>query len=270
MSDQKPSRDNIPLPIKREVRQRCGFGCVFCGLPLYDYDHLLGWANTKRHVADELTLLCTQHHREKTNGLLSSQQVEKANASPHNLREGVSKPYLLHFEGDQIQCKMGGTDFSAEVKDGFGMLVPIVIDGEALLAIRIEDNHLLLTMSVYDRYNKLVLAVLDNHLVFRTDPRDIELSGSNLTVREGARKLLLKMKLLIPDSIEVERAVFMKNGVEFETFRDKFVVKSNNGQSQMKIRKAKGVFCFVLGSHDVGPCVFRFAEINRYPQAANA
>ncbi len=40
-------RPKIPLPIQREVRQRCGFGCVICGLPLYDYDHIIGWAETE-------------------------------------------------------------------------------------------------------------------------------------------------------------------------------------------------------------------------------
>ncbi len=49
---------NIPLPIQREVRKRCGFGCVLCGLPLYEYEHMEEWAQVKRHIADEITLLC--------------------------------------------------------------------------------------------------------------------------------------------------------------------------------------------------------------------
>jgi len=32
------SRQNIPLPIQREVRQRCGFDCVICGMPLFKYE----------------------------------------------------------------------------------------------------------------------------------------------------------------------------------------------------------------------------------------
>lgn len=88
---------NIPLPIQREVRQRCGFGCVICGLPLYEYEHMEEWAIVKRHVADEITLLCDQHHREKTGGLLPVEVVRAANKSPFNLKEGNSKPYNLHF-----------------------------------------------------------------------------------------------------------------------------------------------------------------------------
>jgi hypothetical protein len=34
-------RPPIPLPVKRLVRQQCAFGCVLCGLPLYEYDHIV-------------------------------------------------------------------------------------------------------------------------------------------------------------------------------------------------------------------------------------
>jgi len=47
---------NISLPIQREVRQRCGFGYVICGFPLYGYDHLKDWANFKEHIANDITL----------------------------------------------------------------------------------------------------------------------------------------------------------------------------------------------------------------------
>ena len=89
---------NIPLPIQREVRKRCGFGCVICGFPLYEYDHLTGWANVYEHVAEDITLLCDQHHKEVTNGLLPREKVFEANKSPYNLKYGLCSPLLLHYE----------------------------------------------------------------------------------------------------------------------------------------------------------------------------
>jgi len=109
-----PTSRNIPYPIQREIRQRCGFGCVVCGLPLYEYDHLLGWANVHRHVADEITLLCDRHHREKGSGLLPPSTVDGANRNPYNLRTGVSKPYDLHYSGDECEIVMGGNTFSTK------------------------------------------------------------------------------------------------------------------------------------------------------------
>jgi hypothetical protein len=87
---ENPTSRNIPLPIQREIRQRCGFGCIICGLPLYEYEHMEGWASVKRHVAEEITLLCDKHHKEKTNGLLPLDMVREAINNPYNLREGIS------------------------------------------------------------------------------------------------------------------------------------------------------------------------------------
>jgi hypothetical protein len=78
---QTPARPPIGAEMEKEVRRRCGFGCVMCGLPLYEYDHILGWSNVQRHVAEEITLLCDMHHREKTNGLLPLDHVVAATES---------------------------------------------------------------------------------------------------------------------------------------------------------------------------------------------
>ena len=83
----KMVQDRPPLNagIMREVRQRCGFGCVICGRPIYEYDHILGWAKVKRHVASEITLLCDNHHREKTAGFLPNERVIEADKAPFNI-----------------------------------------------------------------------------------------------------------------------------------------------------------------------------------------
>src|ERR1700722_20606163 len=94
---------DIPRPVQLEVRQRCVFGFVVCGLPIYEYDHLRDWASSHSHVADDLTLLCDRHHREKTHKLLPLEQVIEANRHPHNRKHGVSKPYDLHYSGNQCE-----------------------------------------------------------------------------------------------------------------------------------------------------------------------
>jgi len=125
----QPGRPDIPLPMQREVRQRCGFGCVVCGLPLYEYEHMLGWANVKQHVAEDITLLCDQHHREKTGGLLPEKEVAQANADPYNLRQGVSKPYDLHYSGTECEALVGSNRFTTQ-DEGYGtIMVPISVDG---------------------------------------------------------------------------------------------------------------------------------------------
>jgi 5-methylcytosine-specific restriction endonuclease McrA len=63
-------RDKIPRKTKLRVRQRCGFGCVICGHPIYQIDHMVDHAVVQEHKAANLTLLCPRHHDEKTKGLL--------------------------------------------------------------------------------------------------------------------------------------------------------------------------------------------------------
>src|SRR2546422_1820939 len=103
MSEARPP---IPDPVQREVRQRCGFGCVVCGAPLYQYHHMD--ENPKNNVSPNITLLCGTHHTEATNRLLTPDQIAQTDRKPYNLQHGVSSPYGLHFQGDRFNCMIGG------------------------------------------------------------------------------------------------------------------------------------------------------------------
>src|SRR5450759_3186045 len=139
--------------MQREIRQRCGFGCVICGLPLYDYEHLKGWANVKEHVAADITLLCDRHHREKTGGMLPLEEVVRANADPYNLRTGVSAPYDLHYSGETCEAVVGGNTFTTTDR-GYGtIMIPVSIDGIPVLGFVLADGHLLLNLVLFDECN---------------------------------------------------------------------------------------------------------------------
>jgi HNH endonuclease len=92
-----PDRPDIPRSMKRSVRQRCGFGCVVCGAPLCDYDHIEEWSQKQEHMAENITLLCRRHNDEKSHGFLPLAHVREANANPVNLRTGASTPWKLHY-----------------------------------------------------------------------------------------------------------------------------------------------------------------------------
>lgn len=244
-----PTSRNIPLSIQREVRRRCGFGCVICGLPLYDYDHLLGWANVHRHVADEITLLCDQHHREKGTGLLPPATVEAANRSPHNLRAGVSKPYDLHYSGDECEIVIGGNSFITK-DGGYGtILLPVSIDGTPLLAFVLGDGHLLLNLNIFDEYNHLILQIKNNQLLQSAAPWDIQLVGHNLVVREAERKMLVDIAFEPPSRIVINRGRFLRNGVEILLRPDRIVI-ANNGATFSGIHTRNWPAGIVIGPHE--------------------
>lgn len=212
--NQKCNNRNIPLSIQREVRQRCGFGCVICGMPLYEYEHMAEWAQVKRHVADEITLLCDQHHREKTGGLLPKEVVEEANKNPFNLRKGISKPYNLHFSGKNAKIEIGSNSFTCKDR-GYGTaMIPISVDGIPLIGLILADNHLLLNLVVFDEFNSPVLHIKNNQLIYSTSPWDIQLVGKKLTIREAHKKILIEIEFMPPNKVIINKGRFLCNGVE--------------------------------------------------------
>src|SRR5579871_118811 len=189
MSDKKakdPERD-IPDPIMREVRQRCGFGCVICGLPLYEYDHMDDWSKLKKHVASKITFLCDRHHREKTNKLLPIEKVREADKNPYNKRRGVSTPYDLHYSGDQCEVLIGSNRLIGKnIKDG-SQVNGVVIDGLSLVDFTLDQGQLFLTLRLYDDADKPVLLIEQNRLQYSVEPWDISFEGGNLVIREQLR-----------------------------------------------------------------------------------
>lgn len=259
-----PSSRNIPLAIQREVRQRCGFGCVICGLPLFDYDHLLGWANVHRHRADEITLLCDMHHREKGAGFLTSEAVEAANRDPHNLRTGVSKPYDLHYSGSECEIAIGGNTFSARDM-GYGtVLIPVSIDQTALIGFILGDGHLLLTLNLFDEYNDLILRIRNNHLFYSVSPWDIRLVGRNLVIREAERRILVDMTFEPPNRIIINRGRLLHNGVQILIHPDRVVIANDGGKLSRNVFRNAPVG-IVIGPHEGPPVgMIRLPRVNRY------
>ena len=264
------SRD-IPSPIRRAVRQRCGFGCVICGLPLYEYEHLLGYAELARtrppedvHHAEEITLLCDRHHREKTSGLLPIDDVICANQDPFNLRAGVSKPYDLHYSGTDCEVVIGNNTFTWHAPSEGAFFAPLVIDGLPLIAFTLQDNHVLLQLVVFDEFNEPMLTIGENRLNYSTIPWDIEFVGRNLIVREAHRKILIDMVFDVPGRIEISRGRFLRNGVELIIAPD-MVFLTNTGAG-IRGNTAKG------GSIGLGfgtdlprlGCGFRVSRVPRY------
>lgn len=240
---------NIPLPIQREVRQRCGFGCVICGLPLYEYEHMEEWAVVKRHVADEITLLCDQHHREKTGGLLPVEVVRAANKAPFNLIDGNSKPYNLHFAGTEATIEIGSNSFTCK-DNGYGTaMVPVSVDGTPLIGLILADGHLLLNLVVFDEYNAPVLHIKNNQLIYSTSPWDIQLVGKKLTIREAHKKILFEIEFFPPNRVVINRGRLLRNGVEI-LIRPSNILVTNNSTLLSDCHAHNCYGGLIIGYHD--------------------
>jgi hypothetical protein len=207
-------RPPIPAEIKREVRQRCGFGCILCGLPLYEYEHMLEWTEVHRHVADEITLLCDRHHAEKTKGLLPKEMVAQANNNPYNKQVGVSQNYLLYFSGTNVTVTLADSVFKYENLQDGNWFAPLVIDGLAMIAFTMQQGRLFLNFVAFDEFNKPIIKIVENELVYDTKQWDIEWVGRTLTIREGKGEILLQLVLQPPTGIAISKGRILRNGIE--------------------------------------------------------
>lgn len=231
---------NIPEPIKREIRQRCGFGCVICGAFIYDFDHMLqDWAQVREHVANDITLLCPNHHREKTNGLMTRTDVKDANENPCNIDKGVSRPYELRFSGDTGIAVIAGNHFTNDgVVQAFEdrplpYVIPILIDSTPIIGFKFQDERLLLNIIYFDEFNRPIFQIIDNQLIFKPDIWDIELRGARLKIREKPKSILLDLKFSPPNKIVILNAKIRLNGVELDLKKDHFVL---NGEKSPKFQ----------------------------------
>jgi hypothetical protein len=209
-----PAR-NIPEGVKREVRQRCGFGCVICGLPLYEYEHMEEWALVKRHVAEEITLLCSMHHDEKTKGLRSIDSVRLANANPISLRKNSSSPYFYPIQPDDIKIRIGTNHFYFDKDSTTNQMIVISIASLPIVWFNFEDGHLLLNLSIYDENNDLALSIRDNEMIYTAKSWDIEFVGTTLTIRSALRKITLVLDVSAEKKlISIDRALLTYDGYE--------------------------------------------------------
>ncbi|RTY68083.1 cell division protein [Pseudomonas veronii] len=246
MKTSSTAREKIPPHIKREVRQRCGFGCVKCGLPLYEYEHMEEWAVVKRHIASEITLLCDQHHREKTAGLLPKEEVRRCNDNPINLQNEKSAKYNLYFSGTSAEIWMGNNSFVSEYLSDDSELNAIIVDGLPLVQMKVIDQHLLLNLTFFDEENNVTAQIVENELIYSTSPWDIELVGTTLTIREQRGKILLRIEFNPPNKIVISSGRLLKNGIEIIIQPSKIIITNN----QMTIQENRTNNCsagLVLG-----------------------
>lgn len=250
MSDQRPP---IPDPMAREVRQRCGFGCVICGNPIYQYDHIIDYSEVKGHTADNLTLLCYEHHGEKTKKLLPREQVISANKAPYNLRNGSSKPQLLHLNADTLEIKIGPTTFCSNLNISVPEVYPIVIEDRAFVSFTEEDGHTFLSLVILSIDSKPLLVIRKNVLEIFPITWDIEYVANHLTIREGAGEIIFKMAIAPPNKVSIERATFIYKGYKLIVTSDGYKTDPPKGFVAVhgKVMSVIGIF---VGKMPPGGC----------------
>jgi hypothetical protein len=193
MSQNRPS---IPTEMKRAVRRRCGFGCVVCGLPIFEYDHMIEFAKVQTHEVDNLTLLCPNHHSEKTAGLLSQARLASANANPFNKLNSTTAPWKRFlFSGNLAEIFIGGNTYSYDFVHSEEKFFDVInIGGKSLLGVRFDGEGLLLSGLLTDKRGQNLLIVDDGEMKVSTEVFDYEPKGAAMCIRSASKSVELELK----------------------------------------------------------------------------
>lgn len=217
-------RSHIPEEIKREVRQRCGFGCVICGIPIYEYDHIVPHSITQEHVAGNLTLLCPTHHAEKTRGLLSEEKVRRHNASPSNVIRGGTSPHRLHYSSDSATIVIGGNRTLIQGTTSSALR----IDDLDVVSFELVDGSLLLNLDIRGDAGNPALKIVRNEMVHSTHAWDYKFVGRRLTIRRNPREILCRILFdTVGSCVVFESGSFSHNGIDVLLSQESMCILNN-------------------------------------------
>ncbi len=182
----------ISEQIKREVRRRDGFGCIFCGKMLVEYHHIIPYSENPLHSIDNIVLLCRDHHADVTTNRKSSADVIRARDRSYSSINGTFSKY--RFEpGQNLDVVISGSLFRF-LPNHMGANI-ILINDEVIFSITICNEIPLFTFKVHDWNNDTVIDVQENYVTVLKKPWDIKISGNYLRGNFENRVEFLKIKI---------------------------------------------------------------------------
>lgn len=191
----------VPQDVRREIRARCGFGCVICGLAYYDYEHFdPDFKDAKEHNADGMTLLCMQCNQKRARGTLSAATVARANANPKCKQLGFASE-LFDFGPEPIEIFFAGVSFV-----DCGTLIQV--HGVNLLSVRPPEepgSPVLLSGFLADTTGATTLKIVDNEWSAGDENWDVEVVGPQITIRRGLGDIALQIRVMPPHALAIER-----------------------------------------------------------------
>ena len=220
-------KDTISASTKREVRQRCGFGCVNCGNAVYQYEHLEPtFAEATEHNPVHIVLLCGGCHDRVTRRILSKETIKIRSKDPYCKQKGFSfGPFDIGLVEPTIKI---GT-LSCENVDSL-----IRIDGECIFSVKkpeCEGAPFRINAYLADRDGNEVLKIVDNEWVTSISNWDVEVVGPRITIRKNLGDISLVLRTEAPHSLIVERLQMVHRGVQISCRENENLkVITRNGQ----------------------------------------
>lgn len=191
----------IPDPIKREVRQRCGFGCVLCGMAVCQYEHIdPPFSEAKTHDPTAIALLCGSHHDKVSRGLMSKQTIKNALASPRALQHG--------FSFDTFDVGSNAPSVRLGTLTALRPRTILRVFGENVIEVAPPEQTggpFRISAVFSDKEGREIFRIKDNVWETPIGNWDVEIVGPRITLRSAPRALLLQLRVEPPDLLVIER-----------------------------------------------------------------
>ena len=206
----------IPSSVKREVRQRCGFGCIRCGFSLYDYEHFSpDFKDAEVHDPDGITLLCMQCNQKRNRKVLSVESVRRANNDPKCLQQGFANE-AFDFGSDPIEVVFAGVTFT-------NCTHLIIVAGISVLSVTNPEQAgepYRLSGRFSDDCGAATLKIEENIWSVGADNWDVECEGPKITIRRGPGDIVLVLRSEPPKKLIIERLNMEFEGMYFRGNQD--------------------------------------------------
>ncbi len=191
----------IPEKIRREVRQRCGFGCVICGGGIVQYEHVEPlFVDALEHKAECIALLCPGCHANVTSNFWSKQKVKDAMLKPESLQKGFAG-HGFDFGGSSPVINIGGLTFSNcnQIIRVFSRDILRVDPPEA------EGGAYRVSAVFFDDEGKGTVTIKENEWIASSSSWDVEVGGGSITVRNKPRNIVMRLNSNPPYGFSIDR-----------------------------------------------------------------
>lgn len=198
----------IPNNIKYLVRQEDGFGCIHCGLGIYEYEHIdPEFKDATAHDAKSIGLLCPTQHSKVTRKFTSKATVKRWKANPWCKTHGHVHD-RFDIDTDNLEIWVGGTKVQ-----GFEKIISI--DDNCILSVKPPEEiggQFRLSAVIHDNQNQPILTIADNEWKASSDAFDIVSSEGKIGIRKDGR-FVLRIYLYPPNVVVFEEIDMLYNGM---------------------------------------------------------
>jgi hypothetical protein len=166
------TRPAIPSDIQLKVRQKCKFGCVICGCPIYQYNHLEEWSVVREHKEENIFLLCPTHHSLKTIGAISKEYILERF---YKLDREQTKPQDLYITDFTVM--LGNNEIHALSGSIFDIL------GKDHFDIKLFQGRSFINCEIYNSDSKPAFQIENSFYTCFTNIWDIKKIGKTTSFR---------------------------------------------------------------------------------------